>query len=368
VLHKDLQPGPGETVTFANLGQADRGLLAHIKRRDGKGEAHPQNNSARAVLSKRLPVRVLVVGPVDTFLEAALLIEESLRVKHIAEGSYPPSEEFDVTIFNGVAPPRSRRTGAALYLGMPKGGAHAFPLAKHQELTSFGFDTWDAKSRVFQFIDPYDVQVLSGVSFTPEAADVVLARSEGRAILVRGQRPEGPFLALGFRPENSDFVLRAVWPLFVINVIDDLYPRGRGDTLATGGVGTEFRVPVDDVAATSAVLLGPLGQGGSNRSHTVPVVDGQALVYSEQAGFFDLVTKSGVTRIAIAAEPERAVPSASGPPRPSPNHAGKVGPYAVTEPQGMQARSNFDPWFWLIAGVLVVSYLEWWSYHRRLTV
>lgn len=368
VVHKDLQPGLGETVTFANLGQADRGLFARIKRRDGKSEGHPQNNIARAVLSKRLPVRVLVVGPADTFLEAALLIEESLIVKQMAVGSYPPPEEFDVTIFNGVAPPRSARTGAALYLGVPKEGPHAFPLAKHQELTSFGFDTWDAKSRVFQFVDPYDVQVLSGSAFTPEAADVVLARSEGRPILVRGERAEGRFLALGFRPLDSDFVLRAVWPLFVINVIDDLYPRGRGDTLATGSVATDLRIPVDDVAATSATLLGPLGHGTSKKSRIVPVVDGQALVYSEQAGFFDLVTKSGATRIAIAGEPEQTAPITIAPAAASGKQGRVLGPYTVTEPEGMQARSNFDPWFWLVAGVLVVSYLEWWSYHRRLTV
>jgi len=366
VVHKDLLPGAGETVTFANLGQVDRGLLAHVTRRDKKTEPNSRNNTARAVLSKRLPVRVLVVGPVDTFLEAALLIEESLMVKQIAVGSYPPAEEFDVTIFNGVAPPRSARTGAALYLGVPQKGTFSFPLAKSQDLSSFGFDTWDTRSRVFQFVDPYDVQVLSGSAFTPEAADVVLARSEGRPILVRGQREPGPFIALGFRPEDSDFVLRAVWPLFVINVIDDLYPRGRGDTLSTGSVDTDFRIPVDDVTAKSATLLGPLGLDGPQKSRTVPVVDGQALVYSERAGFFDLVTKSGATRIAIAPQVERDAPVMA--PAPASKQGKTLGPYAVTEPEGMQARSNFDPWFWLVVGVLVISYLEWWSYHRRLTV
>jgi len=362
VVHKDLLPGPGETVTFANLGQADRGLLAHVKRRDDKSERNQDDNLARTVLSKRLPVRVLVVGPLDTFLEAALLIEESLMVKQLAAASYPPVEEFDVTIFNGVAPKRAAHTGAALYLGVPEDAALEFPVAVQEPLAAFGFDTWDARSRVFQFIDPYDVQVLSGSALLPKAADVVLARSSGRPILVRGQRQAGPFLALGFRPEQSDLVLRAVWPLFIINVIDDLYPRGRGDTLATGSVATEFRVPVDDGAARSATMLGPLLPGRVSKAQTVPVVDGQALVYSERAGFFDLVTSSGATRIAIAREPERA------PPLPGGVTQDKLGSYPVDAPQGMEPKSSFDPWFWLVGGVLVVSYLEWWSYHRRLTV
>lgn len=362
VVQKELQPGLTESLTFVNLGQADRGLLAHVEHKDGGLERDVGDNWARAVLSTRLPVRVLVVGPVDNFLEAALLIEDSLIVKHFPASAYPPNEEFDITIFNAVAPPRDERTGAALYLGVPADRSH-YPVKVGPQIGMFGFDTWDKSSRVFQLIDPYDVQVLTGAVLEPMASDTVLGRSEGKAILVGGAREQGRFLALGFRPQDSDFVLRSAWPLFVVNAIDELYPRGRGDTLATGRAGAEFRVPVVDPEVTSAVLRGPHGEVDTATS-VVPVVDGQAVIYSERAGFFDVETKAGTTRIAIAPQ----LQSISQARQADALAPGTLGPYAVSEPQGMHPKSKFDPWFWLVALVLVASYLEWWSYHRRWTV
>jgi len=233
-----------------------------------------------------------------------------------------------------------------------------------RELELFGFDTWDKASKVFHLVDPYDVQVLRGYQLVPEASDQVLAQSEGRPILVTGRREQGRFVALGFGPQDSDFVLRPAWPLFVMNLIDELYPRGRGETLASSRVAQDLRIPVEDVSASSAQVHGPLGTGRTPSVHTVPVMSGFAVVNSQQAGFFDVITSGGALRIAISAEQVPLAPEASG----QTESAVTLGPYQVSAPQGMQARSNQDPWFWLVLGVLGVSYLEWWAYHRRWTV
>jgi hypothetical protein len=192
---------------------------------------------------------VLVVGELDTFLEAALLIEQSLIVKQIPAESYPPSDDYDVTLFSGVAPLRDPRTGAAVYLGLEGEGDELgqiehFPVETGSQLSMFGFDTWDKNSPAFQLIDPYDIQVLSGYELKPGPKDQVLGKSGERPIFLLGEREAGRFLALGFRPKASDFVLRPAWPLFVINLIDTLYPRGRGEVLSSGEASRELRVPV----------------------------------------------------------------------------------------------------------------------------
>lgn len=377
VARRDIFGGELESFSFANLGQAERGLLAQVARTDGRSERTLVDNEARAVLSKRLPVHILVVGPTDNFLEAALLLEDSLIVKRVSEEQYPPNEEFDITIFNHVAPVRDPRGGAALYLGVAapredeaQHSSH-FPLTLGAELRMFGFDTWDKSSRVFQLVDPYDVQVLSGYELKPAPLDQVLGASAGRPILVSGTREQGRFLALGFEPTSSDFVLRPAWPLFVLNLIDELYPRGRGEGIAGGNVARDLRIPVLDPRAAKAQVLGPLRADRPAHKVTVPVINGYAVVYSQQAGFFDISTGIESTRIALSAdhpqldESDQALAPLSAPSSDQPT---AFGPYQVSAPKGMEPRPNYDPWFWLLGFVLLVSFLEWWAFHRRWTV
>ncbi len=369
VVRREILPGAPNAFSFANLSQAEDGLLAEIRRLDGQSDSLLSDNWALAVLPRRLPVRVLIVGEPDNFLEAALLIEDSLIVKSVLPQDYERAGEFDVTVFNGVAPKRVPRTGAAVYLGPSEegetqGNAEHFPVERGPAISMFGFDTWDKDSRVFQLVDPYDVQVLSGYALVPKSEDRVLAKSEDRPILIEGRRDSGSFLALGFRPIKSDFVLRPAWPLFVINLIDELYPRGRGDVISTGVASRELRVPVARGEANVARVEGPLLDGRTPLSRLVPVIDGYAVIYAQQAGFYDVATESGTTRIAVS--PQHAPPSR--PDSIEPSGGDRLAGQKVTQPRDMEPRTNYDPWFWLIAGVLGISYLEWWSYHRRLTV
>ena len=59
--------------------------------------------------------------------------------------------------------------------------------------------------------DEYPVQAV-GVSN-------IEAVAEAFPLLVAGRRAGRRFLALGFNPRDSDFVLRVAWPLFVLNVM-----------------------------------------------------------------------------------------------------------------------------------------------------
>lgn len=370
VARRDIFGDEVASFTFTNLGQAERGLLAQVTRTDGREEDTLADNVARTVLSQRLPVRILLVGLADNFLEAALLLEDSLIVKRVSEQQYPPSEAFDITIFNHIAPARESRGGSAIYLGVPtsqvgaKGSSH-FPLGVGDEIAMFGFDTWAKSSRVFQLVDPYDVQVLAGYELKPDPLDQVLGASAGRPILVAGRREQGRFLALGFEPTKSDFVLRPAWPLFVINLIDELYPRGRGEGIAGGQVARDLRIPVADPHATTAQVFGPLRPDRTARKFTVPVINGSAIVNSQQAGFFDVSTEQEKIRIAISAERPQVVLDDQAP---TGARQSKVGPYQVSAPTGMEPRPNYDPWFWLLAFVLVISFVEWWTFHRRWTL
>ena len=355
-----LAPNSRSSQSYENLDHAEEGLIAEVVRVDGKSDSFPPDNIARTLLSPRQPVRVLVVGSPNTFLEAALLVDDSLEVQRVSAEKYPPAGEFDVTIFDQAFPKRVSRTGAAFYLGVPAEETKNFPIALGRELSMFGFDTWKKDSTIFRLVDPYNIQVLKGQELVPEDEDTVLAASAGKPILLKGKRTEGTFLALGFSPRDSDFVLRAVWPLFVVNILDELFPRGRGAALLGFKTGEVWRPPAgNDVSR--AEIRGPLGVGHESTSIFVPVEDGRAVLFGQEAGFFDLITESGTTRFAAS------ILSANES-REKSNQEFIVNGAPVKKVSGMEPRNSSDPWLWLMMGVFAVSFLEWWSFHRRWTV
>lgn len=361
LLRLTLPPGQSVARSVENLAHAEEGLVARLSYADQKQEAFVGDNVARTLLAPRPPVSILVVGEPNTFLDAALLIEESFEVRRVAESEYPPDGQFDLTLFDGVYPQRAERTGAAVYLGAPSEAGGPYPLERGDALSMFGFDTWDRKSAVFDLIDPYDVQVLNGFALQPEPSDRVLARSQNNPILVSGVRPEGPFLALGFAPTQSDFVLRTVWPLFVVNLVNEMFPRGRDALAASFSTTGWARLPLKGAPGDHfARLVGPLDEKKPARN--VPLIEGQAVIAAQRVGFYEATTAEQTARFAVSLlgsdegdfSPSSRLTLADGDP--------------LKAVSGMEPNYSRRPWFWLIVAVLIVSYLEWWSYHRRWTV
>lgn len=360
-----LQVPAGRTVqhSSADLSGAEGRLVAELRRLDGQRDAMTRDDVAYALLPTERQARVLVVGPPDTFVDAALLVDAGLVVQHVAASNYPPPEGFDVTIFDGVFPERVARTGAALYLGAPASGdatAEArFPIDCGEQLASFGFDHWEKSDPIFRFLDPYDIQVLQGRALVARQGDRVLARSDHGALLVSGERSVGRFLALGFSPRDSDFVLRVAFPLFLLNAIDALVPDRVEARLAAFSTGELGRFAVPGLARGRAVVRGP--GGGQPLSLSVPVEAGQASFFAERAGFYEV--SGGDRPIALAASLLSPEESAL-----VPRTRLQLGKKSLQRVEGLDPRASREPWVVVSFVVLVLSALEWLTFHRRWTV
>jgi len=79
------------------------------------------------------------------------------------------------------------------------------------------------------------------------------------------------------------------------------------------------------------------------------------------AGFYEARTRSGVTRFSasLLGSTEGALLA---------NAELKMGDQALLRVGKMEARERRDPWYWLLLAVFAVSFVEWWTYHRRWTV
>jgi Ca-activated chloride channel homolog len=338
---------------YQDLAGASRTLTARIKATPGLDEL-PADDVAYALLPERRRARVLLVTPGNTYLEATLLLDEYLDVTQLTPGAPLPDGKFDVAIFDGIAPALNDRIGAALYLDPPS-DASPVPIAGNVE--DFGFDTWDRKSPVLRFMSMGDIQVAKGRTFKPAAGDKVLGASDHGPILVGGARDGHRFVALGFDPRDSDFVLRIGWPLFVLNTINAFIEEDTGyvSSYRTGDV---WHITVPGSLGT-VNLLEP---GGFK--HAVPVSDGRAVFRGEQAGFYKLSGGEGDALLGEFAANLSDLEESRIQPKKALVLAGKqAGPVAIA-PVSLKS----EVWIYLLAAVLVVSLLEWITYHRRVTV
>ncbi|HEX5101872.1 MAG TPA: VWA domain-containing protein [Polyangiaceae bacterium] len=350
-----VEPGARLSRFFSDVGGTRRGLEARLRYADGTRDDLPADDRAYALVPERRRARVLVVTPGNTYLEAALLLDEYLDVTDVKPSAYPPPGRFDATIFDGVAPPPARDSGGLIYLNPPAQGS---PVKVGKAISEFGFDTWDRKSRVLRFAALGDVQVAAGHAFEPQRDDKVLGASDDGPIMVAGTRSSRPFIALGFDPRQSDLVLRPAWPLLVLNAIDS-FSETDASYLSAYRTGEVWRVPVQEGAREAELTL----PDGTRRP--VPVQDGRAVTFGERAGVYKLATGAEETRLVTEFAANLADPDESQIlPHKTLSVAGKVAP--PPEPGGGGVRREL--WLLLVAVALCLSLVEWFTYHRRITV
>jgi Ca-activated chloride channel homolog len=350
-----LKLGPNEKLPryYQDLAGASRTLTARIKASPGADDL-PADDVAYALLPERRRARILLVSPGNTYLEAALLLDEYLDVAQVAPGAALPDGKFDVAIFDGVAPPLTDKIGSALYLNPP---AATSPVPVSGDVEDFGFDTWDRKTPVLRFMSMGDIQVAKGHTFKPRATDKVLGSSDHGPILVSGAQGGHRFVALGFDPRDSDLVLRIAWPLFVLNSINAFIEEDTGyvSSYRTGEV-WHIAVP----GSLSAVSL--LEPGGAKQA--VPVSDGRAVFRGELAGFYKLTGGADDAVLGEFAANLSDLDESRIAPAKELLVAGKKA--SAVSVAAVSLRS--DVWIYLLLAVIAVSLIEWITYHRRVTV
>ncbi len=359
-----LHLGPNERLPrfYKDLAGASRTLEAVIKLGDGKPDDLPADDRAYALMPERRRSKVLLVTKTNTYLEAALLLDEYLEVTNVDPSAYPPQGAFDVTIFDGVAPPLADGSGAALYLDPPDSKTAPVPWAK--KIKDFGFDTWDKKHPVVRWMELGDVQVAHGHSLKPEKTDRVVAASFKGPILVEGRRGGRRFMSLGFDPRDSDFVLRVAWPLFVLNTINYFVEEDTG-YISSFRTGEVWRIPAPSGAEVAELEL----PDGTKRQ--VPIKQGRAVYQGDQAGFYTLRVKSEAegdgespaqeTMFAanlVDLDESRIEPSAKL----------EIGKTEATAVANFSAGVRREIWLYLLIAAIIASTVEWVTYHRRLTV
>jgi hypothetical protein len=350
-----LQPGERLPRFYPQLSGASRTLEAKMARADGTHDDLPVDDRAYALLPERRRAKVLVVTEGNTYLEAALLLDEYLDATQVTPRGYADAigrERWDAVVFDRVTPAQQPKAHA-LYFD-PRGPGS--PVKVLQELKQPGFDKVDRNHPAVFFLALDAVNIAVGHKLVPEPGDKVLGASDAGAspILVAGTRDGYKFVALGFDVAASDLPLRPAWPLFVVNCIG-WFSGEDAQYLSSYRTGEVWRIPVDD-GVTQATLKRP--DGGTQR---VPVYDGHAVVLGEQAGFYELTAGDHTSSFAanLLDASESAILA---------RDAVVVDGRPSSEVAGFAVGVRREMWIYLLLAAVLLTVVEWATYHRRITV
>ena len=359
-----LRPGERLPRFYPNLSGASRTLEAKIQPLLGSVDELPADDRAYALLPERRRAKVLVVTPGNTYLEAALLLDEYLDVELVSPQQYATkiaasTLKFDAMIFDGATPAEPPRANA-IFID-PRGPGS--PVKIEGEIKQPGFDRIDRKHPVVRWTALDDVNISRGRKIVPQPGDKVVGASDQGPILVTGQRGPHKFVALGFDVRDSDLPLRVAWPLLLLNSIN-FFTDEDAQYISSFRTGDVWRVPVSS-ANGQARLKAPFGS-----ELVVPVHEGRAVYLGEHAGFYELTGASSgaeavapATTTAFAANLLDADESAI---EPAPELV--VDGKRAGTLSGFQIGVRREIWIYLLLAAIILTALEWVTYHRRITV
>ena len=183
-----------------------------------------------------------------------------------------------------------------------------------------------------------------------------MASSFKQPIIAARDRDGRKTVALGFELKRSDLPLRVAFPVLLINSLDWFAGADSG-LVASYATGKPWRVPVP-AGATELWVHAP--DGTRTRA---PVHDGRASYVATRAGFYELES-AGVPNRVVAVNLASAAESNIEPKRAL--TARRPATHSSRRSAGSACDGSCGADFVLFA--LLLAFVEWWTYNRRVTV
>jgi hypothetical protein len=344
-----LAPGERQRQIYPDLGGGDeRALRAHIEPVSGPADAFPLDDTAWALLPERKRQKALLVTADNLYLEAALLLDTNVTVDKVRPSEWAAGAEtgYDAVIFDGFSP-EAPPAVPALYFH-PSG----VPVAARGEIARPDI-TELADHPVTRWVTLVDVNIDKSNVLVPGDGDVALAKSVRDPIAIAGIRGGKKFVAFGFALDGTDLMLRVAFPVLLMNTLD-WFAGDDAELLTTYKTGRVWPIPAG--GATGEVTVdGPAG------SFRAPVTDGRAQVYGPYAGVYKVERAEG--GLGVAANLADPLESDI-----KPDAKLALGGRVLEPPPAFRAPLSRSIWVYLVLGALLLSAVEWITYHRRVTV
>ncbi len=299
------------------------------------------DDSAWAFLPLTQVARVALVTGGNRALEQALRLDPRVALSVITPKQYGTRTGFDAYVFDRFAPAVPPAAPALLF--RPAGASWLPAVRAVRESPSV--ESWLEDHPVLDNVSLRDADIQRAATFATDVeGTTVLARdADGGALLVAAVRSPR-WVASGFAVEDSNFAAQASFPMFVANslawLLDEPPAIGRG-------LGT-VSVPLE-----RARVLTPEGNPTDTR-----FVPGATLFRAEAPGVYSAEGATGRLRVLVNLL-DPAITDVN---------ATRLAATSPDAPTASLAFAGPEPWIALLLAAVALMLVEWWTYHRRLSV
>lgn len=315
-----------------------------------------EDSAAALVLAPEPELRVLMVGEGSAALLRALNVDPLTRVAVLSTAQYRGGGDWDLVVFAGQVP--EALPPSAVLVVAPSAAVAGVEVSGEVE-TPVIID-WDRDSPFLRFVQFADVHVARSAALRPGPGTRTLVESAEGPLLIQTPRAEGDVLVIGFDLMDSDWPLRASFPIFIANVLSEVRRSRGGAFRGAVATGSKVRLPLPTDAAEVTVTT------PSGRKHVLPVeVGGVTFTETNEVGFYQV--RAGDSKRSetpgvqyFAADLLDAEESDIAPRRDLSLAGGPV------EMLTSVTVANREIWGLFALAALVLVMLEWYCYHRRI--
>lgn len=308
------------------------GVRASIQSKD---DALAIDDVAFAYLPVKRRTRTLLVTRGNNYLETLLKLDNYVELLKTDPANYRESTNIDAYIFDRFAPP-TPPLRPALIIGAPTAAwlRPAIGEVRKPEIT-----TWSEDHPVMQFVSVHDVSIERAARI--DAANLtVIAASNQTPLIVASEKPK--WVMLTFDLDASDFPFHVGFPVFVENVLA-WFNR---EQLALRGSPGNVEVPL------------PGAQIRTIEGKTIPSEQqlGKTVFEANEPGLY--AATQGDTRIHVAVNLS--------------NRAFSDVNRSLFKDDKLAAGSRYwlsrELWFYMLLAAVALISVEWFTYHRRITL
>ena len=304
---------------------------------EAEGDGLELDDVAYAYLPPLGSIRVALVTDEDAgYLETLLRLSPRVDLRVVRPSAFDEEPVRDAYIFEGYVPPVPP-PGPAVFFGtadvdwLPASGG----VAARQVITS-----WEPGHPVMRNVPVYDMGIVETAVLEPRGWEVVAASDQTPLILV-SEEPSRSVL-VGFRLEDSDLAFHLGFPIFIENVLGWFSGEGLAEPSGLGHV----TIPAE--------------------AGTVTTLDGTSVPSSRQFG--QTVVEAPEPELFTAALAGRRVRVAANLADRSVSAVNRTRLPAGYESGFSPAPGRNELWFYMLLGACLLVAVEWWTYHRRITV
>ncbi|HAK57340.1 MAG: VWA domain-containing protein [Vicinamibacterales bacterium] len=326
--------------TIAIEGSPSGAILARVA---ADGDALAVDDEAVDYLPPPRGLRVALVSSGNDFLETLLALDARVDLTVVPPDRYGGDEAVDLYVFDEFAPLVQPSQPALLFRPPGRAWLAGSDAVAPLRASETGVTDWDEAHPILEFVSMRDVQIVGArhLEFATDAATRVVATAGGTPLVVaRSATPR--WVSVNFALDDSDFAMRPSFPMFMQNVLTWFAGEARPLRRSVGTI---------EVALADATVATIDGADVPARSRL-----GATLFEAPTPGLY--VASSGAAGAYVAVNLPAGLSDVNG--------VTQTGRDRVELPPGRWLSSEL--WTYLLALALALAALEWWTYHRRITV